>query len=37
VAELHHATIGLDELGDTIAEMAAGPSERVKVLVDPHR
>jgi (R,R)-butanediol dehydrogenase/meso-butanediol dehydrogenase/diacetyl reductase len=36
VAELHHATVGLDQLGDTIAEMASGPSERVKVLVDPH-
>ncbi|MPY92549.1 MAG: zinc-binding dehydrogenase [Acidimicrobiia bacterium] len=37
VAPLHHATVSLDELGATFDELASGPSEKVKVLVDPRR
>jgi (R,R)-butanediol dehydrogenase/meso-butanediol dehydrogenase/diacetyl reductase len=36
-APLHTRTIGLDALGATLEELAAGLSDDIKVLVDPRR
>jgi (R,R)-butanediol dehydrogenase/meso-butanediol dehydrogenase/diacetyl reductase len=36
VDPLHTATVGLGELGATIADLAAGDSDQIKVLVDPN-
>lgn len=36
-APMHSATIGLDHLGDMMAELASGASSQIKVLVDPRR
>ena len=34
---LHTSTVGLDELGDTLVELASGRTDQLKVLVDPGR
>jgi threonine dehydrogenase-like Zn-dependent dehydrogenase len=34
-APMHTRTVGLDDLGDTLADLAGGKSIDVKVLVDP--
>ncbi len=34
---LHSGTVGLDQLGPTLAELASGSSPHTKVLVDPRR
>jgi hypothetical protein len=34
---LHSRTVRLDELEPTLRELSAGPSDDIKVLVDPRR
>lgn len=34
---LHTSTIGLDELDGALADLAAGATGEIKVLVDPNR
>jgi (R,R)-butanediol dehydrogenase / meso-butanediol dehydrogenase / diacetyl reductase len=37
VTPLHTSTVGLADLADTLAELAGGRSDQMKVLVDPNR
>jgi (R,R)-butanediol dehydrogenase/meso-butanediol dehydrogenase/diacetyl reductase len=37
VTSLHTGTVGLDELGDLVAELDSGRTAHAKVLVDPRR
>lgn len=37
VTSLHTGTVGLDELGDLVAELDSGRTSHAKVLVDPRR